>query len=196
MNNQHFTRGSGLLENFLARKRAQKANSLIPKSLEKGKILDIGCGSYPYFLTTSGFKERYGIDPFLITSNVNGIILKKHNVIKNPLPFKENFFDVVTMLAVFEHIEDSKIDFVLKEILRVLKDGGFLIMTTPSPWSDKVLHAVSLFSLISAEEIHDHKHHYSKLAIEKLIEKAGFEKDNIKGGFFELSFNMWFKVQK
>lgn len=196
MSDQHFTRGSGLLENFLARKRAIKANNLIPKNLEKGKILDIGCGSYPYFLTRTNFTQKFGVDPSLITLNAKGIILKKHDVTSRPLPFANNYFDVVTMLAVFEHIEDSKIDFVLKEILRVLRVGGLLIMTTPSPWSDKILHIISLFSLISAEEIHDHKHHYSRSTIEKAIEKAGFEKDYIEDGFFELSFNMWFKAQK
>ena len=39
----HFTRGSGILEGFLSKKRTEKANSLISKSLTNGKILDIGC---------------------------------------------------------------------------------------------------------------------------------------------------------
>jgi hypothetical protein len=49
--NQHFTRGRGLLEPWLAKMRAQRANRLIPAELRAGRILDIGCGSFPYFLS-------------------------------------------------------------------------------------------------------------------------------------------------
>lgn len=54
-----FTCGKGLLKPLLARLRARQANRLIPGSLRKGRILDIGCGYYPYFLThTSLYKGK------------------------------------------------------------------------------------------------------------------------------------------
>ena len=56
------TRGKGLLEPSLARLRANRANQLIPKSLRDGRILDIGCGSYPYFLSHTSFQEKFAID--------------------------------------------------------------------------------------------------------------------------------------
>src|SRR5690606_9300954 len=56
------TRGKGRLEAFLARHRAQMANRLIPDELRSGTIVDIGCGSYPYFLSTTDFAHRYGLD--------------------------------------------------------------------------------------------------------------------------------------
>ncbi len=187
------TRGSGILEGFLARRRTAKASYLLNKS-KKEKILDIGCGSYPYFLLNSNFKERYGIDPSLTTLKIKDIQFAKFDVTKQKLPFKDNFFDAVTMLAVFEHLEFKKIPFVLKEIKRVLKNDGILVITTPAPWSDKLLHFMAKVGLISKEEIHEHKHHFGRKDIESTLLDSGFEM--VKSGYFEGGVNMWFLVEK
>jgi len=194
MINDSYTRGFGLLEIFLTKLRANKANSFIPKEHKRGRILDIGCGSRPYFLSKSTFKEKYGIDPSVNIDKVNNrdINLLKMDVGNGKLPFKDNFFDVVTMLAVFEHIDNDKLNGVLKEIERVLKKDGLFIITTPAPWADKLLHFMARLFLISAEEIHEHKHNHQKTRIEDLINQAGFKKNKIKSGFFELYMNMWF----
>jgi ubiquinone/menaquinone biosynthesis C-methylase UbiE len=192
------TRGGGLLEGFLAKKRAKKANSLIPEKLRTGRILDIGCGSYPYFLISTDFKEKYGIDPSVDLSKVNNINIKllKLNVTKKSLPYDNNYFDVVTMLAVFEHIERNELRALLDEIFRVLKKDGILILTTPSPWSDRVLHFMAKIGLVSKEEMGEHKHHYNKEKIKGIIIEKHFKKENLSCGFFEGYFNMWFKVKK
>lgn len=194
MVNGQVTRGSGILEHFLSEKRAQKANYLIPKKYRTGRVLDVGCGSYPYFLTKTEFKYKYGIDPSLSNIDIDGIKLIKSNISQTSIPFENEFFDVITMLAVFEHIDQEKIPFVLNEIYRTLKMNGAFVITTPSPWSDKLLHQMSKFNLISEEEIHDHKSHHSRKTIIDMIQNAGFK--NIKSGYFELGFNMWFKAEK
>ncbi len=197
MNNK-VTRGEGLLENFLAKKRADIADSMIPEGFRKGKVLDIGCGSYPYFLMSTKFENKYGIDPYVskkITEKKN-LNLYNMDVTRKKLPFRASEFDVVTMLAAFEHIDQSKLKFVLSETLRVLKKGGLLIVTTPSPWSDKLLHQMAKAGLISSEEIHEHKTHHTRSIIEKMIIESGYGTKNIKSGFFEFGFNMWFKAIK
>ncbi len=198
MGKHAYTRGSGLLEVLLTKKRATKANSIIPLSYRKGKILDIGCGSFPYFLTHTNFTEKYGIDPSLDLKLVKNkkINLSTQDVSAKKLPFQKDYFDIVTMLAVFEHIDYDRLDFVLSETKRVLKREGILIITTPAPWSDKLLHFMALFDLISKEEIHEHKHHYDKASIEKILIKTGFQKNKIKSGYFEMGLNMWFAGKK
>lgn len=193
-----FTRGNGLLEVFLAKKRANKANSFISDKLRNGRILDIGCGSYPYFLINTKFNEKFGLDPSLTDLEVgkDKINLQKLDITKNKLPFKKNYFDVVTMLAVFEHLDNAKLVKILKEIKEVLKLNGVFIITTPSPWSDKLLHRMATVGLISSEEIHEHKTHHSKKTIEDLIVSSGFKKNKLTSGYFELGFNMFFVVKK
>lgn len=52
------------------------------------------------------------------------------------IPFKDNFFDVVTSFETIEHIEDEKKQ--LKEIQRVLKKGGYYILSTPNDWTTDI----------------------------------------------------------
>jgi SAM-dependent methyltransferase len=195
--NMQVTRGSGLFEGLLARLRAWKANSLISKEQRQGRILDIGCGSFPYFLFATEFKEKYGLDPSVNSDAVkNNMIFLKKTSVQGKLPYSDKFFDVVTMLAVFEHIEHDKLIKILKEIRRVLKDNGSYIITTPAPWSDRILHAMARFSLISREEIHEHKHNFPKSEITDILIEAGFEKNKIRSGYFEFGVNMWFVAHK
>ncbi len=56
------TRGHGLLEGMLARRRIDMAKRLIPASHREGRILDIGHGAFPLFLSQVEAKECHGID--------------------------------------------------------------------------------------------------------------------------------------
>src|ERR1035437_9369712 len=187
------TRGFGVFENFLARKRAGMANKLIHKNHKKNRMLDIGCGTFPYFLLSSDAKEKYGMDPSvdltLLKNDDKNVFLKKMTVGKNKFPFEDNFFDVITMLAVFEHIDHDKLNYVLKEVKRTLRKGGIFIITTPAPWSDKPLHFLANFGLISKEEIHEHKHNLTHKRIKEYLKDAGFLENKIKNGFFEFYLN-------
>jgi SAM-dependent methyltransferase len=46
------------------------------------------------------------------------------------LPYPDNHFDVVTMTEVIEHLEHNRE--VLREISRVIKPGGLIVVTTPN----------------------------------------------------------------
>ena len=189
------TRGEGILEGFLARRRAAKANKLL-KQVEKGIILDIGCGALPYFLLNTSFSQKHGIDSSLTTTSIKDLKLDKRNVAGQRLPFKDNYFNAVTMLAVFEHIDHDKLKAVLTEIRRVLKKNGVFVITTPAPWSDKLLHQMAKVGLISKEEIHEHKHNLSHKKIKDYLVEVVFSKHKIKSGYFEAFMNMWFRAEK
>src|SRR3989338_3038093 len=111
-----------MLEKFLSRERAKIADKLISARHRKGRILDIGCGEYPHFLVNIDFNEKYGIDRLVkeeVFNNKNNkkIILKKCDIQKDALrSFKEGSFDVITMLAVFEHLEPQILVGLVEEI--------------------------------------------------------------------------------
>lgn len=195
------TRGRGIFEDFLARLRIKKVNSLIPRIARSGIILDIGCGSYPLFLLKTFFFEKYGLDKSISKEIVQQLSKKqlsiqKLDIEKQGIPFNENFFDVITMLAVFEHIDPLKLQGVINEIHRALKPGGLFIMTTPAPWSDLILKIMAKLKLVSPEEIYDHKDIYTVGKISSILQKGGFNENNIRSGYFEFGLNIWATAKK
>lgn len=194
------TRGFGLLEGFLSRKRACRANDLIEKVDRGGTILDIGCGRYPQFLMNTRFAHKYGLDRIndsstraLFTSlNINFVDADIHNL--QALPFSDNYFSVVTMLAVLEHINPKIVPYILVEINRVLKPDGIYVFTTPTPVGDVTLKLLSKLGIVSSIEIAEHKKSYTRIELCTLLNEAGFTK--IKFGHFEFFMNRWAIAQK
>jgi SAM-dependent methyltransferase len=186
------TRGKGLLEPFLARKRAATANRLIPAELRNGRILDVGCGSYPYFLSHTSFKEKFAIDqlpPSIEGNEINWHILDLNKEPK--LPFEQGYLDVITMLAVAEHLNPSSLEKLLQEAHRTLKPGGRVVITTPAAWSDGLLHLMARLRLVSAEEINEHVYAYTLPLLGWYFGQAGFAMRQVRFGYFEFGLNMW-----
>ena len=191
------TRGYGLLEEFLAKQRAKMANRLIPFTYRKGRILDIGCGTYPFALLNIEFSKKYGIDK-VVQDDYNKrfqhqeITLINYDIEKEGIiPFGSEYFDVVIMLAVFEHIEPKRLVKILRDIYRILRPGGMYIMTTPAPWTDKPLRFMSKLRLVSPVEIKEHKDAYSHSRISFILQEAGFSKEKLRFGYFEMFMNIW-----
>jgi SAM-dependent methyltransferase len=189
------TRGHGYLEGFLARQRCRKANALISPERRTGRLLDIGCGTFPLFLTRCSFASKYGLDK-VVDKDAPGIdgdlqLLNFDVEREDRLPFEDEFFDVVTALAVFEHIEPDRLVQLTAEIRRVLKPQGQYVMTTPSSWTGGILSTMARLRLVSSEEIEEHKDAYSRSQILSVLERAGFGPDRTRSGHFELFMNTW-----
>ena len=194
------TRGKGLLEPVLADFRAQKANKLIPPNLRAGRILDIGCGSFPYFLAHTSFSEKFAIDQIpLPEKTASELRIESYTLdleIQPRLPFDDHFFEAVTLLAVVEHLDPADMAALFKEIYRVLKPDGKVILTTPAAWSDGLLRFMARIGLVSAEEIHEHTYAYTLPLIGWYFGQAGFEMTKVRFGYFEFMLNMWATAEK
>jgi len=202
MRSSRVVRGYGPLDLFLAKKRCKTANKQITQAGKTGRILDIGCGLYPLFLTTVNFTEKYGMDTAVSPESCGEFESKNIVLVKGeigdgkPLAFKDDFFDVVTMLAVFEHIEPGKLAGVHGEIYRILKPGGLYFMTTPAVWTDGLLRFLARIGLISDVEIKDHKGSYNHSMVASILQQAGFKKEGMRFGHFELFMNLWVTAVK
>ncbi len=194
------TRGKGLLEPLLARWRMQRANALIPARLRSGRILDIGCGSFPYFLAHTAFKEKFAVDQLRMpaeTAAQNQIEFYTLNLNEAPrLPFADEYFDAVTLLAVVEHLNPDSMAVLFQESCRVLRPGGMVILTTPAAWSDGLLKTMARMNLVSAEEIHEHAFAYTLPLLGWHFGQAGFKMSKVRFGYFELMLNMWATAEK
>jgi SAM-dependent methyltransferase len=195
-----FTRGKGLLEPLLARLRTQRANQLIPAELRTGRILDIGCGSYPYFLAHTAFKEKFAVDQLPLSDETvqrNQIEFFALNLNQEPrLPFAAEYFEVVTLLAVVEHLNPESMAALFRECHRVLKGQGMVVLSTPAAWADGLLQLMARLNLVSAEEIREHAFAYTLPLIGWHFGQAGFEMRKVRFGYFEFMLNMWATAQK
>ncbi|MGH2536250.1 MAG: class I SAM-dependent methyltransferase [Candidatus Promineifilaceae bacterium] len=188
----HPTRGRGLLEGHLARLRAGRANRLIPDRLRAGRILDIGCGSYPYFLAHTSFRHKVALERSQPAVAVPDIQWHSLDLNDCPgLPFEAADFSVVTMLAVAEHLNPDALISLLAEIHRVLEPGGMAILTTPAAWSDTLLRWMARLCLVSAEEIQEHTFSYTLPLLGWCFGRAGFALRQVRFGYFELFLNLW-----
>ncbi|MBS1238504.1 MAG: type 11 methyltransferase [Deltaproteobacteria bacterium] len=195
------TRGNGLLEAFLAKKRGQLTDKLIPSSCRTGRILDIGCGSFPLFLTGIEFAGKYALDKKAVEESREldgqGITFLNFDIeMGEKLPFDDEYFDVVTMLAVFEHIEPAKLTVILKEIHRILKKKGLYVLTTPAVWTQSLLKLMASFNLVSSAEIEEHKGAYNHRLIAELLGDAFFPPEKMRFGYFEMFMNNWAVAEK
>jgi SAM-dependent methyltransferase len=196
----NYTRGRGLLEPILARLRTERANRLIPPALREGRILDIGCGSFPYFLAHTAFKEKFAVDQLPLSAEAaagSKIEFFELNLNREPkLPFEAEYFDAVSLLAVVEHLSPDSMAALFTECRRVLRTGGMVVLTTPAAWADGLLHLMAHLNLVSAEEIHEHAFAYTLPLIGWHFGQAGFEMKKLKFGYFELMLNMWATATK
>lgn len=161
------------------------------------KILDLGCGYNAELLSlfSSKIKQGVGID-FSVTKKSKGenIILLDGHVDKH-INLKDNSFDVITALALIEHVENpSK---MLQEAHRLLKKNGILLLTTPEVKSKRLLEFLAFrMGVISKREIKDHKRYYSKKSLTKILINSGFSKEKIEIKTFEMGLNLFVKTMK
>lgn len=90
--------------------------------------LDIGAGSNVLIEEQPGASFAVGLDiekpvRFFVDSRSSYCLAAAEN-----LPFKNNSFDFITSRYTFEHLKHP--DLALKQILRILKPGGTLVMQT------------------------------------------------------------------
>ena len=104
----------------------------IEKIIRKGRILDIGCASGGFLrLARDREWETFGVE---VSKTAAGIAEAKYglNVMTgelNEAGFDDEFFDVITVSDVLEHVENPRS--FLVEINRIMKKGGLLYIAVP-----------------------------------------------------------------
>lgn len=107
----------------------------ITKFIKSGKVLEIGFGDGYLLKKLSQKYTCYGAD----ISHKNVEQMKKNipNVnfeildMDGKLPYENEFFDGFIASEVLEHMTDEELDCSMNEIIRVLKSGGYAIVTFP-----------------------------------------------------------------
>ncbi len=188
----HFQEEEPILEGFLSNFRF---NKIIKYISENSKVLDMGCGYNCRFLRK--IEERIacgvGIDVSVSKEDFGSKIKLVNCDLNRMLPFENGEFDVVVSLANLEHLENPTKN--AKEIFRVLKPGGLLLLTSPSIYAKPVLEFLAFkLKLVNTEEIMDHKNYFNKSVLFDILKKAGFS--YIKHNYFQLFMNNFIYARK
>ncbi len=93
----------------------------------KGATLDVGCGRKPYEKTFFVGAEKYTGMDYLTDRSTPDVVGSATDI-----PLSDATFDTVVCTEVLEHVADPLK--ALREMYRVLKPGGYLILSTPMYW--------------------------------------------------------------
>ena len=159
-------------------------------------VLDFGCGHQAYLIRSLQGKVRYGVG---LDYDVDNYQNKSMRLIKyrftGKLPYKKESFDKVVTLAVIEHMKPDMVRKLLKEVRRVLRKDGLLILTTPTPFSRPILEFMAFrLGIISKIEIRDHKKYYGYTDMQQLAAKTGFSM--VDYHTFQLGINSLYILKK
>lgn len=150
---------------FASRTRALKAimDSLLPQTPDF-RLLDVGCGAGNMIHHLSHYGQVKGIelDPRPVKmAHQRGYDVDQFDATQ-PMPFDNNSFDAVTALDVIEHNRDDLA--ILADSYRVLKPGGFVIITVPALmwlWSHN-------------DDINAHVRRYTAAELKQKLAQTGF----------------------
>lgn len=100
---------------------------------EDARFLDLGCDDGIFSLKMAGkigTKNVYGVEIVeerMILSQEKGILTKNFDL-NGGFDFENNFFDAIVANQVIEHLSNS--DNFISEIYRILKPGGYAVIST------------------------------------------------------------------
>lgn len=158
-----------LLTPYLTRARTSRIAPYI-----HGDILDLGCGSSGH----AAIYERYGArirhycgierseeSVRKLRERYPGGQFLARDLDRDPLGLDRKF-DCILMIALIEHMFNQQ--HVMSEVAGALKDSGIVVITTPTPFGNDVVHrlgaSVGLFSQAAVDDhIVIYNHHRFRL---------------------------------
>jgi SAM-dependent methyltransferase len=159
-------------DKIFLKKNFRRRSKHLNKYVKSGNVLDLGC-AYGFFLDVLGENfDRFGMD---ISEHALKVANAKFNINAKIGPLKansypNNFFSLITMWDVPEHLHNLKSDF--KICHNILMESGILALQTGD--------VGSLFARICGKKWHlytvpEHLWYFSFSTLEKLAHDSGFE---------------------
>lgn len=166
---------------------------LSPKGVDKIRILDIGCGSGEFLANINSARfDKYGVE--INPQGCEKCKEKGLNVSSTELKatkFNSDYFDVITMWHVLEHL-NNPID-VLLEARRILKAKGVLIISTPDTGSLGFKHGLKNWFHLDSPR-HLILYNYNSLSL--LLEEAGFKAKYSRNYFYDYPLDLFWSLRE
>lgn len=171
-----------IAERVLKKKKkrvAYRLNVILKYTRKVGRMLEVGC-AYGNFIENAALQgwDAYAVDltpSFINYLKKNGVNAQVGSIVD--VKYKENFFDVVVLWDVLEHVR-FPYD-VLKAIHTVLNDKGLLCLRVPNveryDVKDKgLINYLHRYFRPKKQATGDHINHFSFQTIKDCLNKTGF----------------------
>jgi SAM-dependent methyltransferase len=141
------------LDRFLRRWRIRTVRRFIPRG---STVLDVGCHDGALFRILSGrLAGGVGLDPVVERSESRGRFRFVSGTFPDDLASDERF-DVITLMAVLEHVEPGRLPTWSEACRTRLAPGGVVIATVPSARVDGILDVLSRVGLVAGMSLEEH----------------------------------------
>ena len=157
--------------------------SLINRYGSKGRLLDVGCavGVFLSLARQQGWKT-YGVDISQYAASHCREVLGHEAFVGDlkEVQFPDRWFDVVTLWDVLEHFPDPASQ--LREVYRILKKDGIILIDTPNEesllrWLARMIFLVSKGKILyPVRKLYHHFHlyYFTPRTLQMLLKKSGF----------------------
>ena len=174
------------LDRHLQKRRIDAALRWIPPAAH---VLDVGCADGALFrLGRSRIASGVGIDTLEYGDWAGNGYERRIGMFPEALRPEERF-DAVVMLAVVEHVPREELARWAAAIPGILRPGGRLVITAPSPMVDHILHVGIRLRVIDGMEAHEH-HGFDPREVPAIFSGPGLRLE--QQSRFELGLNHLF----
>lgn len=146
---------------------------------QKGRLLDLGAGTGDFLaIAKAAGWNTMGVEP---NEKAKLIALEKGvSFVSETKELPDHSFDTITMWHVLEHVPN--LDFQIKELKRLIKPNGTIIIAVPNFNSYDAKYYGSFWA---AYDVPRHLWHFSKKAIQLIFLKEGLKIEKISPMVFD-----------
>ncbi|MEK9178439.1 MAG: class I SAM-dependent methyltransferase [Patescibacteria group bacterium] len=187
------------IQGYFMRKRLELALSVLDDR-KFDRVLDVGYGGGTFIPNLVRLaKKVYGIDTLPKKQlQIVEKILKKEGIAAELIvgsifktPYKSNFFDAIFCISVLEHFRGEEINRAIREMYRILKPQGFLVIGSPvkNPMTDFI---IDHFLSFDPNDIHPSGH---KQILKGIKDEVSIDKRIHYFPFLPLDLSLYFVVR-